>query len=436
MTPTPRIAIIGAGPVGLTLGSLLTKKLPSVDYTIFDLRADPTVPTDTNSKPNPNHPSQPSGSLDLHEQSGLLALKTCGLFEKFQQRNVDCSEQMIISDRYGNILINDDDDTEHRPEISRNDLTSLLLSSIPPSNIKWEHKLLSTKPSTQYPNSYTLELSHGNQTFKEDFTIVIGADGAWSRVRNLLTPIVPQFSGITNITLTIRDISSKYPKLATLAGKGTNMCGAPGKTVVSQRGSFDSARMYIFIREPTATSWNVDVASSYAQTLKHLSPSELKTKIINEDEFFSSFGPIVKDLIAAGFESTGENINIAPLHHLPADFEWSHSPDGKNANVTLIGDAAHLCLPNGEGVNIGMLDALELSNGLIPVLQEWNENGHEKTAKAILKFEQDMLPRMRETMVQTLSLLDNMYGPEAPESFVNMMKSYGLGEDEAGKKEE
>lgn len=44
---------------------------------------------------------------------------------------------------------------------------------------------------------------------------------------------------------------------------------------------------------------------------------------------------------------------------MPFDQSWHAHP-----NVTLLGDAAHLMPPSGEGVNLAMLDALELSECL------------------------------------------------------------------------
>jgi 2-polyprenyl-6-methoxyphenol hydroxylase-like FAD-dependent oxidoreductase len=130
MAPSPRIATLGAGPAGLTLASLLT--LSHIPYTVYDLRTSPST-----------SPDIPSGSLDLHASSGLLALSHCGLLPKFQALKSDCSEDFIIADKIGNVHWRDDGMEASRPEVARNDLTSLLLSSIPGERIKWGYKVLS-----------------------------------------------------------------------------------------------------------------------------------------------------------------------------------------------------------------------------------------------------------------------------------------------------
>ncbi|KAL1849892.1 hypothetical protein VTK73DRAFT_9794 [Phialemonium thermophilum] len=64
---TPRIAIVGAGPAGLTLGRLLY--LQGIPATIYERRPEPTA----------EDLAKPCGMLDLHAESGIAALRDCGL---------------------------------------------------------------------------------------------------------------------------------------------------------------------------------------------------------------------------------------------------------------------------------------------------------------------------------------------------------------------
>lgn len=71
---TPPIAILGAGPSGLTLGRLL--HLAGIDFVIFERDASAALAWGRGG----------SGTLDLHEGTGLLALQEAGLFEEFKRK--------------------------------------------------------------------------------------------------------------------------------------------------------------------------------------------------------------------------------------------------------------------------------------------------------------------------------------------------------------
>lgn len=173
MLPPLKTAIVGAGPAGLTLGILLHKR--NIPYTIYELR----------SKITDEELAQPVGSLDLHEETGLAALRECGLLEKFDSLQGDTTEAQVIADKQGNIIYNDEG-SGTRPEIARHKLTKLLLDHLPPSSIKWNHKLFSA--SSQISKGRPrVELDFGSNG-KHIFDLVVGSDGecycdppVWSR---------------------------------------------------------------------------------------------------------------------------------------------------------------------------------------------------------------------------------------------------------------
>jgi 2-polyprenyl-6-methoxyphenol hydroxylase-like FAD-dependent oxidoreductase len=264
--------------------------------------------------------------------------------------------------------------------------------------------------------------SHQGKEYEEDFDALIGADGAWSKVRPLLTETKPHFSGINCITLTIPHISSRYLHLDQMVGKGSYSATGEKKAVMSQRGTMDSARLYLMLSS---------ASSSYLETpgLRTSSPSELKDKLLGSSDLFASWGKELKELIAAGCDAEvekGEEIEMRPLYMLPIGFTWPH-----NAGATIIGDAAHLMTPfAGEGVNAAMLDASELAQQIIAALSGQSEGGEEDGEwialdQALRAFEQSMWSRAKDIAADTWENLQIIFADDAPDGFVRMMQSHG-----------
>jgi 2-polyprenyl-6-methoxyphenol hydroxylase-like FAD-dependent oxidoreductase len=363
-TSQPRIAIVGGGPGGLTAGVLLHKL--GVHFTIFELR----------DKPTDDDLAKPSGMLDLHEKSGLAAINECGLKDQFLQLTGECSEAKKITDKHGNIVYSDQGEKRKRPEISRHALSKLLISHIPNDQFKWGHKLYS---ATQSENS-DIELDFGPDG-KHAFDLVIGADGAWSKVRKLLTTVMPHYTGTTVITLTIRGFTKKYPDLAELVGSGGFSSLGNRHGVMSQRGPQDSARIYLFLTID-------DENSATTSELAKQTPAAAKSRLLNDDALLGTFGSAIKQLVSVACdEDTADNpgamLDIRPLYVLPSDITWEHS-----TGVTAIGDAAHLMFPVGEGVNVAMWDAMQLVHAIIEGLRTAGEKG--------VSFQSEFDPLMEE----------------------------------------
>ena len=394
LTPQSRIAIVGGGPAGLTLGLLLHKQ--NIPFTIFELRP----------KPSDEEFSQPSGSLDLHEHSGIAALKACGLFEQAMALTGDCTQEQKIADKSGNIIY-EDAVGDDRPEIYRHDLTKLLTSHLPTASIQWSHKLIDAKRVTTSGTS-AIELDFGIHG-KHAFDLVVGADGAWSRVRALLTDVKPHYVGIHNITMTIRQMTTKYPELLALVGHGTFFSLADKHGVFAQRASQDSARMYIML-----STEDKDYTSTSGLAGK--TPVQAKDLLVGDGAMLNPWGEIIKQLIAVACEDEsahngGANLDIKPFYTLPAGHSWDHQ-----ANATLIGDAAHLMNPPaGEGVNIAMRDALLLSEAIIKAYKAEsldNDTFQHVLDTGIKDFEVDMAARAVEMAEGTREVSEVMFGTD------------------------
>ncbi|KAL2845011.1 hypothetical protein BJY01DRAFT_214622 [Aspergillus pseudoustus] len=400
----PEIAIIGGGPAGLTLGLLLCKC--DIPFTIFELRE----------KPTEEEIAKPSGMLDLHVESGLAALRECGLYDRFLQLTDETSEAQIVSDKDGNILHTDDGELSERPEVSRHALTNLLTTDLPSNTIKWDHKLLSATSLTT-PSGTKIELDFGPHG-KLLFDFVIGADGAWSRVRSLLTDVKPKYAGTQNITTNITKLA-KYPHLAELIGRGSFSALGLRHGVTSHRLSQDAARLYTFFTLP-----DEDFPSSSG--LSSSTAAAAKDQILQDDALLGRFGPIIKELFAVSCdEETQDNpgslLDIKPLYTLPIGASWEH-----RANVTLIGDAAHLMCPwAGEGVNLAMWDSLLLAHAIIEAYEAaWRNGGSFINAldPLLQKFEVDQVERNKEKAQETYDNGQMLFGEDGAKAFAEFFQ--------------
>lgn len=396
----PTIAIIGAGPSGLTLSRIL--HLSSIPTTIYELDASPT------------HRTSQGGSLDLHEESGQAAVKAAGLYDEFKKIMRPEGEAMRITDGAGKILYEEAADGEHkgpgqgtRPEVDRERLREMLLRSVPEESIKWGHKLVSATQASD--GTYTLTFENAPPVSKVD--LVVGADGAWSRVRPLVTETKPHYSGISCLEVRHRDVSTRNSAVADMVGQGTFFGLHDSKNLCGQRNGDDSIRVYAMM--PCPEDWVTTCGIDWKDARK--------AKQEMAERYFSGWDEKLQRLIRDGDEDT-----VLPrvMYMLPPGHCW----EGR-AGVTLLGDAAHLMTPfAGEGVNLAMMDAMLLEQVLVDALKDGQEGGwdKEKVWKAVRAFEEEMFPRAGEKAQETWDNLQLFTQPEgAAQTLADFFNSMG-----------
>ena len=416
----PRIAIVGGGPSGLTLGLLLHQY--GISATIYEARA----------KPTPEELAQPSGMLDLHEESGLAAIHECGLFDDFQAAvaTSNCSEAMRVLNADGQVLHSDEGELSTRPEIARNALTALLLQHLPTDSIKWSHKIVSASSSRNTSTgateiTLTFDLSTDNTNSSTAIhDLVIGADGAWSRIRPLLSPVCPSYAGAQYLTATIRHISTKHPQLLPLVGSGS-MCALGGRNgIMTQRGPQDSLRLYAAISTPDET-W------SDSCKLAGKTAAQVCSTLLADTKLFASWAPILRDLLSTACnEETADHpgmpADVRPYYMLPVGHRWDH-----RTGATLVGDAAHLMTPwAGEGVNLAMWDALELAQVLAAATPTRESEAVADAAgwqagleAGMVAFEQSMLARAQEKAQETEQNRQMFLGDDGASAMAGFFKT-------------
>jgi 2-polyprenyl-6-methoxyphenol hydroxylase-like FAD-dependent oxidoreductase len=315
MSKNTGIAIIGGGPSGLLLARMLYLK--GVPFTVFERDE------------SPSHRPQ-GGMLDLHAETGQYAMKRAGLFAEFQSFARYEDQGMRLYDKHGTLVYKDDTSEGDRPEIDRSQLRDLLLRSFPRDAIRWGHRL---SEAVQLEDG-AIELRFENGAV-ERFDFVVGADGAWSKVRPLVTDIRPRHTGLTFYELSIEDADARQPGIAALVGRGTAVAKGNGRSIFAQRNANAHIRIYAGLPREEKTSI-----------------TETKLSIAAE---YSGWDDRLIQLI----DVAQEDLRPWPVYTLPAGHRWDH-----RSGITLIGDAAHLMPPAGEGANLALRDAVELADAL------------------------------------------------------------------------
>ncbi|KAF2084301.1 FAD/NAD(P)-binding domain-containing protein [Saccharata proteae CBS 121410] len=344
-TSTPlSIAIIGAGPVGTLLARLLTLSPVPLSVTIFEL--DPT----------PTSRSQ-GGTLDLHTTTGLAALKAASLYDEFLSYARFDGEAMRLCDKNLKIYISVSQNSSREksrgaPEIDRMQLRSMLIESLPEGVVRWGWRLLSVSPGNDN-KGYTLHFDHNRS--ESGFDLVVGADGAWSRVRPVLTDKTPYYAGVCGHTFSIPDAETREPELYGLVNRGTIFPLSDGKCLAAQQ--MGDGSLWVSSMRAMPESYMTEIL----KTKNGGVDGESVLKELYED-VFKEWDPRIKKFITA---ADPKSVRPLAINSLPEDSRWTH-----RRGVTLVGDAAHLMVPfAGEGVNIGMADSMNLAKAIIAAAQ-------------------------------------------------------------------
>lgn len=364
------IAIIGAGPGGLTLARLL--QLNGFEVKVYERDTDQNV-------------RQQGATLDLHEESGLKALMAAGLMEEFKKHYRPDADKLRLTDH--NAVIHFDDHSvetplerngaSFRPEIDRGPLRNLLVASLKQGTVVWNAKFALLEAKNE---GWNIVFEDGNTAYAD---LVIAADGANSKLRKYITGIAAVYSGLTIVEGNIYNAARNAPNLWKLASGGKIFALGGEKSIILSTKGDGSLSFYTGSKEKE--EW-------------------VKTSGINFLDKESIFGWFKVRFADWGgewhelFESDESYFVPRPQYHFPSDQQWDSL-----SNLTMLGDAAHRMPPYaGEGVNMAMLDALELAEQL-------TATNFSSMKTAISNYEHEMRRRAAEITKVTLQSMENMH---------------------------
>jgi 2-polyprenyl-6-methoxyphenol hydroxylase-like FAD-dependent oxidoreductase len=372
---TTPVTIIGAGLGGLTLARVL--HVHGIPATIYEAEASPAARAQ-------------GGMLDIHQNNGQLALKAADLFEDFLGLIHKGGEATRVLDKTGAVLLDEPDDgTGGRPEVPRGDLRRILLGSLPPETVKWGCKATGTRP-----------LGDGRHevTFADGATVptnlLVGADGAWSRIRPLLSAAKPEYVGTSFIETYLYEADTRHPASARAVGGGALFAPAPGKGIQAHREPGGVLHTYVALNKP-------------AEWLAAIDFTDVGAAVARVAGEFDGWAPELTALITDGETPPV----LRALHTLPAGHHWDRVP-----GVTLLGDAAHLMPPSGEGANLAMYDGAELGNAIAAYPRD--------IEAALTQYEEAMFARSAAEATEAARMLKICFGDNAPHSLVGFFTNY------------
>jgi 2-polyprenyl-6-methoxyphenol hydroxylase-like FAD-dependent oxidoreductase len=364
---TMTVTIIGAGLGGLVLARVLHGH--GIPVAVYEAEASPAA-------------RRQGGMLDIHPWNGQPALEAAGLTEGFRKLVLPGRESTRVVDSAGTVLLDrPDDGTGERPEVQRGELRQLLLDSLPPGTVHWGRKVTGVRALGD--GGHEVSFADGATVVT---TLLAGADGAWSKVRPLLTGATPEYVGITVVETFLFDGDDRHPAAAKAVGAGALYALAPGKGIVAHREGDGSLHTYAQLFKPQDWLAGADDAAVVAGAV----------------EEFAGWAP---DLTALITDSDTPPV-LRRLHTLPAGHRWDRVP-----GVTLLGDAAHLMPPNGEGANLAMQDGAELGRAIAA------HPGDTETALA--EYEQGMFERAAAEAED--DIYEVMFGDDAPHGMLALL---------------
>lgn len=339
---------------GLTVAQILTPRGYAVR--VFEQEQRPNSPRDQNVGQDMNRGSR----MSCHQQDLIRAAI------KVEFRSMECPEgkDLRILDKYGRVHweevylpwgahpIRNESFSDFpprgpigHPEADRPALRGLLIDTLRPGVIRWGHKLVAIERAWDKAGriqsglplaGHVLAFENGVRVHAAG--LLLGADGAQSLVRPMVTDVRPAYAGASFVELGIPDASRTAPECARTVGRGSMFALGDRKGIIAQLNDDGRIRVYAVFAKP-----GPDGLAALLDTPLGADPSAARAAVAAQ---FAGWAPMLVDLIRACSGVVLPRAIIAMLVGVPWPHQWG---------ITLLGGAAHLMSPfAGVGTNLSM----------------------------------------------------------------------------------